>query len=352
MNDRAVAVLEQYDFVVNNTRKGRGAMIAETDKGMIGLWEYVGKTERLFLCKDVCDRVEASGFCNIDNLIPNKEGKLFVTDLDGKNYVVKRYVDGRECDVTDGRECRYIVGEIAKMHRIMEFGEVLGLKRTKETDPEMEKEVEKAAEKETEKMEREPVIRDFSKREAELNRVRSFIRKQSKKGEFELAFLKQYAYFDDLAKEADRFLDGACLERLSDMVAQKGMYCHGECNQHNILIGVSKIAATHFEKCCMDIQIRDLYLFLRKILEKNNWSCALGFSILEEYEKNKPLSVDEKRYLYARLLYPERFWKIANAYLNKRKSLPPRRQLEKLNALIAIEGARMDFLKQLEQNLL
>lgn len=348
MNDRAVAVLEQYDFVVNNTRKGRGAIIAETDKGMIGLWEYVGKTERLFLCKDVCDRMEASGFCNIDNLVPNKEGALFVTDLDGKNYVVKKYVDGRECDVSDGRECRYIVGEIARMHRIMEFGEVLGLRKSEEAGTESDIE----NERETEGIMHDPVIRDFSKRGAELNRVRSFIRKQSKKGEFELAFLKQYAYFDELAKEAGRFLDEACLERLSDRVAQKGMYCHGECNQHNILIGNKKIAATHFEKCCMDIQIRDLYLFLRKILEKNNWSCAMGLSILEEYEKNKPLNADEKRYLYARLLYPERFWKIANAYLNKRKSLPPRRQLEKLNALIGIETARMNFLKELEQNLL
>ena len=74
--------------------------------------------------------------------------------------------------------------------------------------------------------------------------------------------------------------------------------------------------------------------------------------ILEEYMKNKPLSEDEKRYLYARLLYPERFWKIANAYLNKRKSLPPRRQLEKLNALVQIEYARMEFLQKLSKELL
>ena len=325
MNDRAVAVLEQYDLNVNSTRKARGAIIAETDKGIVSLWEYTGKTERLLLCKAVCDRMEESGFCGIDNLIPNKEEGLFVTDTDGKNYVVKKYVEGRECDVTDGRESRYIIGEIAKLHRIMEFGEIQGA---------------------------EPSIRDFSKREAELNRVRSFIRKQSKKGEFELSFLKEYSYFENLAKEAADLLDESCLARLSNMVKERGMYCHGECNQHNILISGKKIAATHFEKCCMDIQIRDLYLFLRKILEKNNWSVSLGLSILAEYEKNKPLNMDEKRYLYARLLYPERYWKIANAYLNKRKSLPPRRQLEKLDALMVIEAERIEFLRNLEKDLL
>lgn len=340
MNDRAVAVLDQYDFTVNTAKKGRGIMIVETDKGVISLSEYTGRTERLFLCREVCDRVEASGFCKIDNLIPNKEGLLYVTDSDGKNYIVKKYVEGSECNVTNEKECRYIVGEIAKLHQIMEFGETL-------------KGVGDAEDLGEAESDKEMLIRDFSKRDAELNRVRSFIRKQSKKGEFELSFLKEYNYFEKNAKEAESFLDENCLKRLSTAVKEKGMYCHGECNQHNILLAVSGgIAATHFEKCCMDIQIRDLYLFLRKILEKNNWSYNLGYSILEEYIKNRPLSGDEKRYLYARLLYPERFWKIANAYLNKRKSLPPRRQLEKLNALLQIEHARMDFLGRLSKELL
>lgn len=332
MNDRAVAVLEQYDLIIDHTRKGRGAIIAGTDKGVISLSEYAGKTEHLTLCKNICDRVEESGFCNIDNLIPNREGGLYVTDLDGKNYIVKKYVEGRECNVTDEKECRYIVGEIAKLHRIMEFGTIL-----EDAGKEREKDV---------------FVKDFSKRETELNRVRTFIRKQPRKGEFELAFLKEFDYFENIAKEAADILDEACLSRLSESVKTRGMYCHGECNQHNILLGTQKIAATHFEKCCMDIQVRDLYLFLRKILEKNNWSYTLGYSILGEYLKNNPLSADEKRYLYARLLYPERFWKIANAYLNKRKSLPPRRQMEKLNAFMQIEPARMEFLKRFSKELL
>lgn len=335
MNDRAVAVLEQYELVVNNTRKGRGAIIADTDKGLISLSEYTGRTERLLLCKAICDYLEEFDFCKVDNLIPNREGLLYVTDLDGKNYVVKKYVEGRECNVTDEKECRYIVGEIAKLHQRMEFGEL----------PKLQIEEDAGREKEL-------LIRDFSKRETELNRVRTFIRKQSKKGEFELAFLKEFRYFEEIAKEAADILDDACLKRLSDSVRERGMYCHGECNQHNILLGTQKVVATHFEKCCMDIQVRDLYLFLRKILEKNNWSYSLGYSILREYLDNNPLGPDEKRYLYARLLYPERFWKIANAYLNKRKSLPPRRQLEKLNALMQIEPARMEFLQKLSKELL
>lgn len=331
MNDRAIVVLEQYDLEVFDTRKGRGVMIVDTDKGLVTLSEYTGKLERLSLYKVICDRLEADGLSNIDNLMPNAENLLYVTDADGKNYVVKRYVEGRECDVANEKECRRMVKEIAKLHHMMEFGEIL----------------------QPENAETEPIIRNFSKREAELLRVRSFIRKQSKKGEFELAFLKEYTYFENVAKQAAALLSAECLEELSKLVKEKGMYCHGECNQHNLLLRDNDgIVVTHFEKCCMDIQVRDLYLFLRKILEKNNWSYEMGYSILDSYMQQKELSTYEKRYLYARLLYPERFWKIANAYLNKRKSLPPRRQLEKLNVLMEIEGNRMKFLENLSKELL
>ena len=37
VNDRAVAVLNQYDIEVNITRKGRGAIIADTNKGVFYL---------------------------------------------------------------------------------------------------------------------------------------------------------------------------------------------------------------------------------------------------------------------------------------------------------------------------
>ena len=34
MNDRAVSILEQYDFVVERTWKGRGSILFETKEGI------------------------------------------------------------------------------------------------------------------------------------------------------------------------------------------------------------------------------------------------------------------------------------------------------------------------------
>ena len=42
MNDRAVELLEQYDIEVLRTRKGRGAILCDTEQGSYIFKEYMG----------------------------------------------------------------------------------------------------------------------------------------------------------------------------------------------------------------------------------------------------------------------------------------------------------------------
>ena len=39
----------------------------------------------------------------------------------------------------------------------------------------------------------------------------------------------------------------------------------------------------------MDVQVQDLYYFLRKVMEKYQWKESLGRKILEMYESVRPL---------------------------------------------------------------
>ena len=47
MNDRAVSLLDQYELEVTHTRKGRGAILCETDRGLLIFKEYAGDPEHL-----------------------------------------------------------------------------------------------------------------------------------------------------------------------------------------------------------------------------------------------------------------------------------------------------------------
>ena len=64
-----------------------------------------------------------------------------------------------------------------------------------------------------------------------------------------------------------------------------------------------------------------MYLFMRKILEKNNWSIKLGEDMLNAYDSVKQITKNELETLSLMLLYPEKFWKITNYYYNSNNCL-------------------------------
>ena len=58
MNDRAVALLEQYEIEVLRTRKGRGAILCDTQQGCLIFKEYTGREEQLRLQEQVLKHLE------------------------------------------------------------------------------------------------------------------------------------------------------------------------------------------------------------------------------------------------------------------------------------------------------
>ena len=49
MNDRSVALLEQYDIEVLRTRKGRGTILCDTNQGCLVFKEYIGNESKIIL---------------------------------------------------------------------------------------------------------------------------------------------------------------------------------------------------------------------------------------------------------------------------------------------------------------
>ncbi len=92
----------------------------------------------------------------------------------------------------------------------------------------------------------------------------------------------------------------------------------------------ANMATTNFDRACVGIQITDLYQFMRKVMEKNDWDLDTGSMILDNYTRILPVDKDELKLLYVLLLYPEKFWKITNFYYNGKKSWVPQRNIQKL----------------------
>ncbi|MDO4292842.1 MAG: phosphotransferase [Eubacteriales bacterium] len=323
MNDRTVNVLENYDFEVIRTQKSRNAFLCETNKGWFILKEYKGPQFRLELLEKLLLTAAQNGFGAAERLERTREGELFCTDSEQSRCIVKTWPGGRECSLKDGQECREAIHQLARLHRALcapGLAQEYGLRAA-------------------------GLAEEYEKRNRELRKVRRFLRDKGQKSAFEI-FLQQS--FDPFLEEACRVTEevkayGSLLD--ASACEEAGSFCHGDYQHHNLMCG-GGIFPVNFEKYALDSQMRDLYQFLRKLLEKTGWSVPLARGLLDVYNRENRLSAADWLQLYYRFSYPEKFWKIVNYYYNSGKAWIPGRHMEKLDRLLAQKTAKTAFLEQ------
>lgn len=326
MNEKSLKVLEQYDIQVTGTKRGRGSYICETNMGKKLLADYTGSEKKLVFVNEVLEMLKGKGYLFADVILPTKEGNLTTRDRDENVYILKDWYEGRECDTRNMNDVEQAVINLAHLHNML----VLEKKEENRIRPKLLEEDE------------------LRRHNRELRKICSFVRKRHQKNEFEVLFLKYYDMFYEQALGAEQWLEGSACVDLKKESVEKGCLCHGNYNQHNIYFpGRGKVFTANFYKCRYDVQMLDLYQFLRKIMEKQNWETASGHRMLELYDREKPISDREMEYLYARLFYPEKFWKLANQYYNRSKSWIPWKNVGKLELLASQQEKRNAFLKSL-----
>lgn len=324
MNDKAVALLEQYDIEVIRVRKGRGAFLCDTDKGVLIFKEYVGTEGRLALQNHVQQHVRSKNLVQTDEIIPTKEGTLFVKDKDGTRYILKTYFEGRECNIYEKEECLLAMELLAKLHNSMQ--EVPPLEEVQNAPM-------------------DDVLQEYEKRNKELVRIRNFLRGRKQKQLFEREL---FQVMDTFLEQARYVTENwrSYVENLH-LTETPETYYHGNYQYHNIICYEDEWYVINFEKCQQGSQVRDVFLLLRKLLEKNDWQPDFGKELLGAYCKVRPLSAYEAIDLYYRLAYPEKFWKIVNFYYNASKAWIPQRNLEKLRMVLEQEKNRQVFLEEM-----
>lgn len=322
MNDRAVSILENYDFTVIKVHKARGAFVCETDRGLKVLKEYQAPVSKLTLMDVLLKAVAENAKVDVDTLTADKEGNFISYDRDGMGYVVKAYYEGRECSAGEPEDLKLAMKALALLHEELfcSQGSVL------------------------EGLHRFDLEEDVARQNRGLKKIRSFIRSRGRKTEFELALLDAYPLFLEQAGCVEERIRKEDFTEFYSNVEKKRQFAHGDFQYHNLLFGKEKAAVINFEKCQWDSRVRDIALFLRKTLEKADWDVALGSRLMEEYEAINPLTEDDRRQLFYRLAYPEKFRKIANFYYNSNKAFLSAQYMSKLQNILRLEDSKKRFL--------
>lgn len=327
MNDRGASVLEQYELEVRQINRGRGALLCDTDKGLKLLKEYKGSGRKAEMLLQVLEHVQQH-FSYIDQYAVNKQGGVVTQDRDGRNYIVKDWFEGRECDVRDTDEVCKAVSGLALLHQSFQM-------------PPEECEY---------RFRQENMEQELVRHNRELRKIRRFIRENGKDTKFETYVINHYPYFYEQAEAVTQELLQSDVHELQLEAEEKGYLCHGDYNQHQVLFLKKGIAITNFDKCHVGIQVKDLCQFMRKVLEKNNWNVTMGKRMIDAYSSVLPLSKPSHAYILYRLSYPEKFWKLCNQYYNSNKAWVPEKMIHKLETLVSQEDAKCRFIESLRED--
>lgn len=334
MREYELEVLEQYDVEVMSTRKIRGAFFCETKEGTMVLKEAAVSDRRALLLYTLLCHLESEGYPDVDTPVRNKEMELVSTFRGQTRYMLKKWYVGRECDVRRESEVLEAVRNLALLHRKMCWKGI----SQEELCPPAGRHLKE----------------EFLCHNRELKKVRNFIRNKVNKGQFEYLFLQYFEKMYQLAVQVTKRLEESEYENLYRNSLEQGLLVHGDYNYHNILMlpgneknGRGTIATTNFEHFHMDVQVLDLYYFLRKVMEKHKWKESLGRAMLEAYAEVRPFSPGELEVIALKTAYPEKFWKTANTYYHSNKAWIPEKSVEKLQTAVLQTEEKIRFLQRI-----
>lgn len=321
-HDRGLSVLEQYDLVSENTYRGRGTLLCQTEQGLKMIKPYTGSVKRLEKINQILEHLKEAGHENLDMVLRNKEGSLISTDKDGITYLVKDWWDVLECDVRSESDILSCMQQLAHMHKNMYL------------------QIEGGCEK-------EDLLQEYEKHNQQLKKIRVYIRHRKQKNTFEYQYLESVGRYLEYGTKACARLKEIGYMQMRAQDIEAGSICHGMCNQHNFLISQEQAALVNFDYFFMGNHMADVAQFLRKMMEKHNWNQELARRMLDAYDRICPITQYQWKLLGIRMAYPEKYWKISNFYYNNNKAFLPEKNMDKLNQFIMQENRWLNFLEKI-----
>ena len=324
MYNQTDAILAQYELEIRQITKGRGTYICDTDQGMKLLAQFRGSKGKGQWLQHYLDALNRNGYV-AEQIISNRNGEAVTEDeVTGERFLIKDYISGPEMGTARFGEMIEVAAILAEYHIAAErtFFAMHGDESAKgyiELD----------------------VATVRTRHAKELHKVRNYIRTRKKKQDFEGLYLQSFSQMYEVAEQS------CALLLLDAQDEARRIICHGDCNQHNVVWTQEGWRLIHFENAVCSCPEWDLATYLRKMMEKNNWDEELGEEMVRAYNRIRPLGKRGLMELYALMLFPEKYWKLANQYMNSNKSWISARNTEKLEKVIAQEPKRLKFLQNL-----
>lgn len=340
MDDKNEQIYSQYALNINNVSKSKGIVYLDTKDGYYMIKPYNYTEYKIKAENGVKEMLEEKGYGYTDMCMQNKSGEYISYNKYMNKFVLKRWFKSEECEVTDIEDMCYASANLGRIHKLMKGENYLSISGIGDSDKMLDET------KNQLHIVEKNLLKEYSNQINELKRVKKYLYNKKRKNRLEIEIIKSLDYYYKEAVTYLEQLEQSAYEKLYKEAQEKIKICHGAYTHHGVLMlrQQKEVATINFDKMHIGVQIYDLYILLRKAMEKNNWNVDYAKQMIQAYNNEKVITQEEKQILKILLSYPEKYRKLINNYYNGKKSWLSIRIYEKLNELIATETKRQEFL--------
>lgn len=319
-------VSDLYEFDIKDMVASRDGFIIRSSDGKKFLKKSLIAPERVLFVHGAKEHLYNNGFQCIDRFCCTKSGSPYFL-LDGICYTVSEFIEGRECNFDNREDVALSSRALAALHNAS-----LGY-------------IPPAGARIQDDIGKIPLY--FSKRLEELRKLKKNAAKG--KSRFDHLFLQYFDQFYNMGEYVLSQITESCYEALSEKARKDGGFCHHDYTYHNIIFNNDDISIINFDYCCFELKVYDIANLLRRKMRKCNWDISDAAEIIREYRKVGSISDEEFLIMKYILLFPQKFWRVANRFYNTRRSWSERSFLSRLQEVVDEMEFHRKFMDRYEE---
>ncbi|KHD37210.1 spore coat protein S [Clostridium acetobutylicum] len=291
---REFEIERQFNIKIEYIKPNKGVYFVKTNKGNKCLKKINYGIQKLLFVYAAKEHLINNGFKYVDKYCLNTEGNPYAL-VNEDIYTLSEWIEGRECSFYDTEDLVKASKTLAKMHECSKGYEPPENSKLKSD------------------LGRWPHL--IEKRVKALDKMRDMARKKGNKKDFDMNYIKNVDFFKEQGIKSMNVLKNSKYESLCAVAEEEKGFCHHDYTYHNIIINnEDNVYVIDFDYCKRELRAYDISNFMIKVLKRSNWSMKTAELILDSYNSISKLDDDEYGVIYAFLIFPQRFWRLANRY--------------------------------------
>ena len=314
-------VLQGFGVVAKKIKKDKSCFVLTTDSGSLTIKKSLDNCAKVMFAHEIKEHLAANGFTNTDRYRPAISGKPYV-EYEGNVYVCCKTLNLRETSFTDPKDVLRAVEGMAQMHRL-----------SRGINP-------------TSKLRRENAFGQLRKDLTDIVAIKRRLGQTSSLSDFDVIFLKNYDFYTSQMKETLAELEATKFDSyLQESLIQPSII-HNRLKEETLLFENDNLHIINFGAAEIGYSIFDLVSVVSRYIRENPHGGELSvYDLLEAYNRQYPLRVEDIRITRALLHFPFRFMKLLRAYYSKKRTWTPSAIFSKMQD---IASDRESYYLQLE----